>query len=139
MDVWMQKDRIPKNCKPQQVKKDPETRSKMAKKLQKVQGQRYITKGRVELLMSFFSIPKGKDNICMVYNGTMSGLNNAIWALCFPLPTADMHLCVHSNQVPGWLTPILGKCSSISYSTRSCECCVAWTSRVYSPTSLAHA
>jgi hypothetical protein len=36
--------------------------------------------------MDFFEVNKGSD-ICLVYNGTSCGLNNALWAPNFWLPT----------------------------------------------------
>lgn len=38
--------------------------------------------------MSFFAVPKGTDDIRVVYDATKSGLNSAIWAPNFMLPTA---------------------------------------------------
>ena len=43
-------------------------------------------------LTSYFSVPKGEDDVRMVYDGTKSGLNKAMWVPRFPLPTADSHL-----------------------------------------------
>ena len=48
--------------------------------------------GLVLALTSFFDVPKGKDDIRMVYDGTVSGLNRALWAPWFPLPTIESHL-----------------------------------------------
>jgi hypothetical protein len=61
------------------------------KKLDKV-----IMKGYVELtdikfveaMMFMFDVPKG-DDIRMVYNRSKSGLNKALWAPWFSLPTID--------------------------------------------------
>ena len=43
-------------------------------------------------LTSFFNVPKGDEAICMVYNGTSSGLNDAVWVPWFPLPIVETHL-----------------------------------------------
>ena len=43
-------------------------------------------------LMHFFWVPKGADDIRMVYNGTSSGLNPCLWAPNFVLPTVETHL-----------------------------------------------
>ena len=43
-------------------------------------------------LISVFDVPKGKDDIRLVYNGSSSGLNDAVWAPWFSLPTVDSHL-----------------------------------------------
>jgi len=61
-------------------------------KLQKVRLRRYIAKGTVVSLTSFFSVPKGEDDIRMVYDGTKSGLNAAMWVPRFGLLTIETHL-----------------------------------------------
>jgi len=43
----------------------------------------------VKSLTSFFSVPKGKDYIRMVYDASASGLNDALWAKNFRLPDVD--------------------------------------------------
>jgi hypothetical protein len=39
----------------------------------------YIAMGEVKLLIFSFDLPKGLDDISMVYDGTKSGLNAALW------------------------------------------------------------
>jgi hypothetical protein len=41
----------------------------------------------VSSLTSFFAVPKGTAGIRVVYDATRSGLNDAIWAPNFFLPT----------------------------------------------------
>jgi hypothetical protein len=57
----------------------------------KVRDRRYITPGFVKSLTSFFSVPKGDDNVLMVYDGTVSGLNDSVWVPRFILPTLETH------------------------------------------------
>ena len=64
----------------------------MKKKLAKVREQRYVSPGTVESLTSFFAVPKGIDDIRMVYDGTKSGLNASIWVPSFSLPTVNTML-----------------------------------------------
>lgn len=64
----------------------------MRKKLDEVRDRRYIDCGSVKSLIRFFGVPKGDSDIRMVYDGTRSGLNAALWAPWFPLPTASSHL-----------------------------------------------
>lgn len=64
----------------------------MVKKLAKVRERRYVEPGEVTSLTSFFAVPKGTEDIRMVYDGTKSGLNENIWVPRFPLPTIDTHL-----------------------------------------------
>ena len=83
---------IPRYTKPQRGVKDPKTQEAIKKKLSKVRDRRYIAKGTVSSLTSFFSVPKGKDDIRMVYDGTKSGLNDSMWVPRFGLPTVETHL-----------------------------------------------
>jgi hypothetical protein len=61
----------------------------MVKKIGKVRKRRYIPAGPIESLTSFFAVPKGLDDIRMVYDGTKLGLNEAIWVPQFLLPMVD--------------------------------------------------
>ncbi len=89
--IWV-KEKLPKFTEKQRVSKDAATRLKEREKVQKVRDRRYISKGKVESVTSFFSVPKGSSDIRMVYNGTSCGLNDAVYAPWFPMPTADSHL-----------------------------------------------
>ena len=40
-------------------------------------------------LTGFFAVPKGADDIRIVYDATACGLNNALWSPNFFLPTID--------------------------------------------------
>jgi len=77
---------------PQRPEKDPTMRAVMRKKLDKVRRLKYIQAGRVDSLTSFFAVRKGETGIRMVYDGTKSGLNDAMWAPWFALPTIETHL-----------------------------------------------
>ena len=46
----------------------------------------YIETGKVCSLAHYFHVPKGPDDIRMVYNGTGCGLNASLWAPHFGLP-----------------------------------------------------
>ena len=46
----------------------------------------YIGPGPVDSLIHYFYVPKGLDDVRIVYNGTGCGLNEAIWAPHFGLP-----------------------------------------------------
>ena len=58
-------------------------------KLNNIRTKGYVEKGEICSLMSYFNVPKGKDDIRMVYDGTKSGLNESLWAPWFPLPTVE--------------------------------------------------
>ena len=58
-------------------------------KLKTIQDKRYVEEGPIHSLMSYFDVPKGADDIRMVYDGSASGLNENLWAPWFSLPTID--------------------------------------------------
>jgi hypothetical protein len=78
--------------KPQSDEKNAETCAKVRIKLEKVREGRYIQKGLVESLTAFFSVPKGIGDIRIVYNGSVSGLNDVLWVPRFMLLSVQSHL-----------------------------------------------
>ena len=84
--------KAPVYTKKQSDEKNPIVKEKVKEKLTKVRARRYIAKGYVVSLTSFFSVPKGDTDIRMVYDGTQSGLNESMWVPRFGLPTIDTHL-----------------------------------------------
>lgn len=58
----------------------------------KVGDKRYIEPGFVLILTRFFAVPKGEENVRMVYNDSISSMNSKLWAPSFPLPTVESHL-----------------------------------------------
>ena len=73
--------------------KDQASKERAGKKLQKVLNRGYIDPDTVvQSLMSFFYVPKGEDDIRMVYDGTKCGLNDVVWVPSFFLPTMESHL-----------------------------------------------
>lgn len=75
-----------------QPKPNERNRLLMQKKIEDIRKKKYLVPGTVASLIRFFGVPKGEDDIRMVYDGTKSGLNDALWAPWFPLPTASTHL-----------------------------------------------
>lgn len=74
------------------AQKAPLTRDEWEKvrvKLNSIRDRGYVESGVVESLTNFFNVPKGEDDIRMVYDGTASGLNASLWAPWFPLPTVE--------------------------------------------------
>ena len=61
-------------------------------KLEKVRQRRYIAPGFVTSLTFFFPVQKGMSDIQMVYDGTISSLNECMWVPRFPLPNVNSHL-----------------------------------------------
>ena len=64
----------------------------MVEKIEKVQAIGYILLGEVNSLTGFFAVPKGEDDIRIVYNVTACDLNTALWAPNFALPMIDLVL-----------------------------------------------
>jgi hypothetical protein len=67
---------------------DKAMQDKMKTKLMKVIRQKYVDVSDEEIIsfIEYFAVPKG-DDIRMVYDGTMSGLNDCLFAPWFALPT----------------------------------------------------
>ena len=67
------------------------TKAKLWPKILKVILRGYISLtpfNKVSNLTDYFTVPKGEDNVRVVYNGTSSGLNKVLWAPNFWLPTS---------------------------------------------------
>ena len=88
----MVKGELPSYKTRQRLSKDKEVVDKVRKKIEKVRANRYICKGEVESLTSYFDVPKDKTDIRMVYNATSLGLNEAVFAPWFALSTVESHL-----------------------------------------------
>ena len=72
--------------------KDTKVRDQVKAKLQRVLDRGYIKIvdiEEIESLMYMFHVPKGETDIRMVYDGTKSGLNEALFAPWFALPKVD--------------------------------------------------
>lgn len=87
---WLSKP--PQYKQPQRLERNVDTFLSMKHKLQKVRNLGYVAPGRVNSLTSFFAVPKGESDIRMVYDGTKSRLNDAMWAPWFALPAIEGHL-----------------------------------------------
>ena len=55
--------------------------------MRKLVAMGYIKKGLFFILTSFFSVPKGTEDIGMVFDATLSGLNHSIWGPNFMFPS----------------------------------------------------
>ena len=49
----------------------------------------YVEEGHVTNVVDYFSVPKGDDDIRVVFDGSSCGLNKALWAPNFYLPSAS--------------------------------------------------
>ncbi|KAG7368169.1 hypothetical protein IV203_030912 [Nitzschia inconspicua] len=82
----------PRHTVPQRDTANLQVKRQMVAKLEKVRRRRYISPGHVLSLTSFFAVPKGEDDIRMVYDGTASGLNDSMWLPKFRMSTIETHL-----------------------------------------------
>ena len=73
----------------QRMPSDPSIASRIMAKVNKVRLRLYIAVGLVLSLTAYFHVPKGDDDIRMVYDLTASGLNDALWAPSFWMPTVQ--------------------------------------------------
>jgi len=80
---------LPDFKRPQPFERDAKVREKVASKLQGIRDKKYIDKGEVQSLTSYFCVPKGESDIRMVYDATRSGLNQSLWAPNFGMPNVD--------------------------------------------------
>ena len=76
-----------------------EERQLVASKVNKVRERRYIEPGRVVSLTPMFHVPKPPKDVRMVYDGTKSRLNDAVWAPHFGLATMR---CTLRSLLPGY-------------------------------------
>ena len=82
-------DKMPSHWKKQQWPKDEASSNKLKKKLSGVRKKHYVQPGFVKSLTGYFAVPKAKTDIRVVYDATACGLNEALWAPNFFLPTVD--------------------------------------------------
>jgi len=96
----------PSVMQPQPEFKDPEVRERVREKVTKVMKRRYVVRLTTGLdlksLIKYFAVPKGLDDIRIVYDGTASGLNDAVWAPSFWLPTIDS--LVRALDADSWMS-----------------------------------
>ena len=95
MEVLHDPAALPAYKRAQGPPKTKEDREKVSNKLRKFMERRYIVftvATAVLSYISFFYVPKGMDDIRVVFNGTSSLLNAATFAPWFALPTIDSHL-----------------------------------------------
>ena len=70
------------------IKFEPQVRREVAGKINGMLQRGYLELGQVKSQLHYFAVPKGDEDIRVVYDGTLSGLNSALWAPNFYLPTA---------------------------------------------------
>ena len=70
---------------------DPVKRKQVQSKIEKVLYRRQMlcTGVDIKLLIRYFGVPKGENDIRVVYDATANRLNEAIWVPSYWLPTID--------------------------------------------------
>jgi hypothetical protein len=79
----------PRFMQPQRRESDVGMAKNITEKLENVAQKGYIQPGQVLSLTKYFAVPKGDQDIRMVYDATISGLNDALWVPTFTLPGTD--------------------------------------------------
>ena len=70
---------------PRRLEKDPSVSLKVANKMIKLVSRGYITEGVILVLKSLFSVPKVTEDVCLVFDATISGLTKYLWGPNFML------------------------------------------------------
>ena len=83
---------------------DPKIQEMAKEKIFKVVKRRYLqTLGtKIKSMIKYFAVPKGEDDIRMVYNATANCLNKCIWVPTLWLPT--IKLLIRTLDQYSWMT-----------------------------------
>ena len=87
-DIFI-KVKLPSFTKNRRVPTYPAGFEMIKKKVYKVRSRRYISGVTVLRLTALFYVPKGEDDIRLVYCLTASGMNDAFWDPTFCMPLED--------------------------------------------------
>jgi hypothetical protein len=95
---------VPTTRKSQPIIEDEKIRVKMKEKIGKVLKRRYLppSDSLVKSYIKYFAVPKGEDDIRMMYDATANKLNEVVWVPTFWLPTID--LLVRAVGLTSWMT-----------------------------------
>jgi hypothetical protein len=101
--VWFER-LGPTTRESQPIIADPDLRTKAKDKIIKVVRRRYlITSGiTIKSLIKYFAVPKGEDNVRLVYDAMANKLNECAWVPSFWLPTIDS--LVRALNKESWMT-----------------------------------
>jgi hypothetical protein len=94
----------PTTRKNKPIIKDVTVWMKTKEKIGKMIKRRYLlpTDSLVKSYIKYFAVPKGEDDIRMVYDATANKLNEAVWVPTFWLPTIDLLVSVVGST--SWMT-----------------------------------
>jgi hypothetical protein len=104
MPVYHQPGSLPNYHRRQPPEMDADVQKKVSSKLNKFRDWGYIGSGSVLSLTPYFTVPKGDGDVRLVFDGTKSKLNEALWAPPFVLPTVVSLLrCVEPGT---WMSDV---------------------------------
>ena len=83
---------------------DNKVHEQLKSKVGKVKERGYIQSGYVEILIGYFSFPKGGQYVSMVYYGTASGFNDLVLVPNFGLPSVKTLL--HGTLSTSWIVDL---------------------------------
>ena len=113
---------------------DTTTRQLVSSKMSKMIDKSYLELGRIHTHLHFFAVPKGDHDICVVFDGTSSGLNETLWSqTSFSLPRGTHPSCYRLTR--GWLMWILENSSIISSRMRESAVMRVWIQNRWNPSS----
>ncbi len=83
---------------------DPKIQEMAKDKIFKMVKHRYLLTSRIKVksLIKYFAVPKGENDIRLVYNATANHLNKCVWVPTFWLPTIDTF--VRALGKDSWMT-----------------------------------
>lgn len=87
MEIFIQSP-LPRGRQPKRVHQEATQRQQVSEKIEGMLKRSYLETGFVSSTLHFFPVPKGDTDIRVVFDGTLSGLNETLWAPNFYLPTA---------------------------------------------------
>jgi hypothetical protein len=90
--LWFDSTLSPSYKRPQRADNNPTLKARVKDKLDKVLHRRYFEVGLVKSLTTFFGDPRGEDNMRLIYDGYLPGLNAALWCHWIVLPSTNSHL-----------------------------------------------
>ncbi|KAL7557316.1 hypothetical protein ACA910_022411 [Epithemia clementina (nom. ined.)] len=108
---------------------DEATTQRIRNKINNVRNKGYIQAGPCVVAMNYFLVPKGENDVRIVYDGTKSGLNDCLYAPWFPLPDSlglsqtldDTYWCIDNDYgemfLNFWLHPNLQQYSGMDFTT----------------------
>jgi hypothetical protein len=99
--LWFDPNMAPSYKRPQRSEKNPLLKVRDKEKLDKALNWRYFVVGLVKSLTTFCGVPKGEDDMRVVYDGSLPGLNAELFSPWFMIPNTKSHL---NTVEPGTFT-----------------------------------